>query len=173
MSPRWLACLSLLLVSACRIGRLEPEESSIEALAELDGQRELGMSPPLIRAHVELSEFAITHFQELELQVDLVSGQGLERQGLVARWLDDIADESVRAPFGGPLSNTLELSSVLRAVPCDAVPCRVTLELLPDGEWSSDVSFPIRYEVSAELALERRDRLAFDGDLELVLELIP
>jgi hypothetical protein len=105
--------------------------------------------------------------------VSLESGQGLERQGLLAQWLDDIADESVRARFGGPLSNRLELSSVLSAVPCDAVPCRITLELLPDGEWSSDVSFPIRYEVSAALALERRDRLTLEGDLELVLELVP
>ena len=172
---RWAASCSVALWSSgCRIDRFETEATSVATASQnLAITREPETPPPLGHAHVELSEFAVEHFVELELSVYVTSGQGLERQGLLAYWLGDVEAQPVRESFGGTLANSLVSHQVLTTVPCSTVPCRLTLELMPRGEWASDVSFPIQYEITATLELERRERLALDSDLTLSLELAP
>ena len=169
-----VAVIVALSSGGCQIQRFEADHTSVtEAWQTLAITREPETPPPLSRAHVMLSEFALEHFVELELAVSVTSGQSLEQQGLLAYWLGDLESAPVRTSFEGVLSNTLHSQLLLDTAPCAAVPCSFTLELMPRGEWASDVSFPIEYQVAATLELEWRDRLALDSDLSLSLELVP
>ena len=134
--------------------------------------REPATPPPLVHMEVELSEQAVEYFVGLGLRLVVSSGQGLERQGLVLAWLGDEGAEPVRASFDGPLSSRLTSDLALPSMPCAAVPCRFTLELVPQGDWASDVSFPLEYLVEAEIWLEE-GRTAQSTDVHLSFELVP
>lgn len=167
------ACVSaVLILAACRIDRLDPTDTLTAPSEQLAVTREPEAPAPLVLAHVDLSAFAADHLVELELVVQLTSGQSLERQGAVLEWQGDATAETARADFGGPLANTLSARSLLHEARCSEA-CRVTLAITPRGEWASDVAYPLRYDVGATLELEYRERLALPSDFDLSLELSP
>ena len=168
----WFVCNFALL--GCRFDRFErPEASYVGSGHDVAITREPMTAPPRLVVGIALSDFAVTHLIELELDVSVASGQSLFEQGASGRWLDEGDGADVEVDFGEPASSALRLFSTLEAVPCDAGPCELEFELLPRGEWSSDVAFPIDYHARVSLELERRDRLALESDLEVNLEVLP
>ncbi len=168
----WIVCNFALL--GCRFDRFErPEASYLGGGHDVATTREPMTAPPRLVVSIALSDFAVAHFIELQLDVAVESGQSLFEQGASGRWLDEGAGADFEVDFGEPASSALTLVSTLDAVPCDAGPCELEFELLPRGEWSSDVAFPIDYHARVSLELERRDRLALESDLEVSLEVLP
>lgn len=173
LSQSAILAAQALLSAACRIDQLDAESTFADAHEALAVTKEPTAPAPVVRAALELSPFAIEHFVELEVDVTVTSGQGLAGQGLLVRWLDGVEGGAVRADFEGPLSNALATRLVLGAPPCASGHCRADLELAARGDWASDVAFPMEYDISLVLELQRRERLPLDSDLELTLELVP
>jgi hypothetical protein len=170
---RCWALTAAVLLSGCLGGEDSGGTWSLASASEvLSVTREPATPPPLVHVELELSEHAIEYFVALGLRLVVSSGQGLEGQGMLLAWSGDEGGEPARASFDGPLSSRLTSHLALTSVPCAAVPCRLTLELLPRGDWASDVSFAVEYLVDAELRIEQ-GRNAQSTDVHLSLELVP
>ncbi|HKO91914.1 MAG TPA: hypothetical protein VJU61_12215 [Polyangiaceae bacterium] len=158
----------------CRGDDAPPGYAETRAHQALSVTRELNGPAPVVRAELELSPFALEHFMDLWIDVQIESGQALEQQAVLARWLGDAALPGAQADFAGGLSNSARLRFWLTSSPCGAAPCLFTLELSPGGEWTSDVPFPVEYEVVAWLALgDTGARGALDADLGMGLQVAP
>jgi len=105
--------------------------------------------------------------------VNVHSGESLEGQGLRAQWLGEPGGEPMRADFGGEWSTAWSENLYVWSNPCAAAPCVLNLELAPEGEWRSELSFDIEYDVIALLELQGADYSGVDTAMKLRLEASP
>jgi len=180
--PRAVA-RALVLFGATVVGGGCRGDDSVPGFAEtsahqvLNVTRERNAPVPVVQAELELSPFALEHFTDLWITVQVESGQALEGHGVLARWFGDAAAAALpetQADFEGALANSAQLRFWLDSPPCAAAQCLVTLELSPGGDWTSDVPFPIDYDVQASVALDHTgQRGVLRSDLTLRLQVVP
>jgi hypothetical protein len=135
--------------------------------------RKAGAAPANVHATVELSDVAVARFSSLALKVNVYSGESLDAQGLRAQWLGEPGGEPVRANFSGEWSATWSADLYVASAPCTAGPCTLNLELAPEGQWNSELSFAMEYDVVALLELQGNYYPQLDSALELSLEAQP
>ena len=174
---------TLLLFGAIPVGGGCRGDDSVPGFAEtsahqvLNVTRERDAPAPVVQAELELSPFALEHFTDLWVTVQVESGQALEQQGVLAHWFGDAAAATLpetQADFEGALANSAQLRFWTKSPPCEAAPCLVTLELSPGGDWTSDVPFPVEFDVKASLALDHTgQRGVLRSDLSIRLQVAP
>jgi len=179
-STLWTApCLLLLCTGCSDEAQWDSDTSSrdtaptVTRFQQLRTTREAGALPPSVYASLELSDAAVTRFLSLGLTVSVYSGESLDGEGLRAQWLGAPGGDPVRANFGGEWSAMWSAYFSLDSNPCAAAPCVLNLELTPEGEWSSELGFPMEYEVIAGLVVRGVHDSMLDDALELTLEASP
>lgn len=137
--------------------------------------RQAAAPPATVLVALELSEAALGGFLGLELAVDVYSAESVPGQGLRAQWLGEPTGEPVMGDFGGDLAAVWSAQLPLSTRPCSSAPCLVRLQIAPQGEWASELSFPIEYDVVARLDYQRADAAHVPSEqlLQLSVEVQP
>jgi hypothetical protein len=166
-----LLCLLSGAASGCVIESLEGETTQLAAGASTEIARRAGAPAPTVWVDVQLSAFAIRRFSRLDIQVEMLSEQGLAGQGVSADWSGAVARPKGDhgAQFAGSLSNRVDLMQSFDVAPCLDGPCVPRLDVIPRGTLSSDVDFDLRYSFRLELTMNRTERLPLESDLAVVL----
>jgi hypothetical protein len=175
-SARWAAPTFILLASCSDEAQWDWESQQTARSAtskRLQTTRQAGAPPATVHARLELSELAVQRFVALALMVNVYSGESLDGQQLRAQWLGEPRAEPVLASFGGEWSTEWFTRLHLWAAPCAAAPCALELELAPEGDWSSELSFDLQYDVIALLELQPVDPRLLDSAQQLTLEVSP
>jgi hypothetical protein len=141
---------------------------TVTGYQKLRTTRQAGSAPATVQAAFELNDAAVAGLQWLDVSINVYSGESLDGQGLRAQWLGGPGGEPVHASFAGELSTTWSAGFAVASSFCAAGPCELRLELAPEGEWRSELSFPLEYEVYATLDLQGPSR--FDASMQLTLE---
>lgn len=135
--------------------------------------RQAGAPPATVLAELELSEVALAGFLQLEVMVDVYSGESVPGQGLRAQWLGEPLTEPVAGDFEGELAAAWSAELLVTSRPCSGLPCVMSLEIVPQGTWDGPLSFPIEYEVLARLDFERADPAYAPDEMALSVEAQP
>jgi hypothetical protein len=178
-SALWAAPGFLLLFTGCpddaQWGSDPSERDSVTTGTgdQLQAIRKAGALAPTVYVSVELSALAVRRFRGLDLMLYVYSSESLEGQGLRAQWLGEPGGGPVHGDFGGEWSASWSDGFYVASNPCAAAPCVLSLELAPEGDWHSELSFAVEYDVVAVLELEGADSSRLDSVMDVTLEASP
>ena len=173
----WVTPFLLLLFTGCEDLWSEDESPAkfgrtLTLEEQLRTIRRAGAPPATVRGTFELSDAAVAGFRGLDVFIDVYSAESLDGERLRAQWLDEPGGVVVQGPFAGGLSTIWSATLYKDSNPYAAAPRVLNLEVAPEGDWRSELEFPMEYEVYVMLP-RQAGAVASDDDLKLTWEESP